>query len=379
MADKKDYYDLLGVSKTASEEEIKSAFRKKAKQYHPDINKEPGADEKFKEIGEAYSVLSDKQKRSQYDQFGHQAFNNSSGGPGGFGGFSGFSGFDSSDIDLGSIFEDIFGGSFGFGSNRSRTKSKRPTKGEDTLVKMKITFEEAVFSTKKTINLDLHEECSRCDGAGGIDEVTCSKCHGTGRIVIEQRSLFGTFQSQTTCSDCDGTGKSFKNVCSACKGKGQVIKNKDIVVTIPEGIDTGNQIRLTGKGSSGYNGGPNGDLYIEFEVDDHPIFERDNNDIYLKVPLTITEAILGCKKEIPTLEKNLLLEIPSGTQSGDKLRLKGKGIVSQNARGVGDLYAVMNVIIPDKLDRKQRDLIRELDNTELDNYNEFKKFRKYLK
>ena len=281
MASSKSYYDVLGVSKDADEKEIKSAFRKLAKQYHPDVNKEAGAEAKFKEIGEAYAVLGDAEKRRQYDQFGHEAFTQgaSQGGFGG-GGFGGFGGFSADDIDLGSIFGDIFGGNFG-GFGGSRRNSNRPRKGQDSLVKVSLSFEEAVFCCKKTIEIDLDTECDACDGKGGSGEVSCSTCGGRGRVVTQQRTPFGVFQSESTCPDCRGKGKSFKNICKSCHGEGHVIKKKEIEITIPEGVDTGHQLRISGKGSAGYNGGPNGDIYIEFKVKDHPLFERKGNDIFI--------------------------------------------------------------------------------------------------
>lgn len=371
--EKKDYYEVLGVDKNASDEEIKRAFRKKAKQYHPDVNKEPGADEKFKEIGEAYSVLSDANKRAQYDQFGHAAFSNGAGGSGGYSG--GFGGFNAEDFDFGDIFGDLFGG-FGFGS--SRKKSSRSQKGDDTLVKVKIDFIEAVKGCKKSIKLDLNDTCDKCHGAGGFKEKTCPTCGGRGRVIAQQNSLFGVFQTETTCRDCGGLGKTYEEKCSECSGKGYIRKSKEIEVDVPAGVDTGNKLRISGKGEAGKNGGPNGDIYIEFEVNDHPIFERDNEDVYLEVPITITEAILGCKKEIPTLDNNVVLDIKAGTQNLTKLKLKGKGIKSVNSHFTGDLYVVINVVIPTKLSRKQKDLIKDLAETELDDESEFKKFKKYL-
>ncbi|MCM1052665.1 MAG: molecular chaperone DnaJ [Ruminococcus sp.] len=371
---KKDYYEVLGVSKTASDEEIKRAFRKLAKTYHPD-NKQTGDEAKFKEVGEAYAILSDATKRRQYDQFGHQAFTNNGG--------ANYSGFSAEDIDLGDILNDIFGGEFsGFGSfsNFGGTKrnSKRPRKGEDSLVVVNLTFEEAVFGCKKTINLDLNEKCSKCGGAGGFKEVTCHTCGGSGRIISEQRSLFGVFQTQTTCRDCDGTGHTFKEICSECNGIGNVRKKKEIEVSIPEGIDTGYQLRISGKGSAGSNGGPNGDIYLEFKVKNHELFTREDEDIYLDVPLTITEAILGTKKEIPTLSGNVLLEVKPGTQSGEKVKLKGKGVKKVNAIGHGNMYVVYKVITPTKLSMSQKRLIKELANTDLDDAAEFKKFNRFL-
>lgn len=376
MNNKRDYYEVLGVSKTATDDEIKRSFRKLAKQYHPDVNKEEGAEEKFKEIGEAYAILSDPDKRRQYDQFGHAAFDQNAGG-----GFGGFSGFSTDDIDLSSIFGDLFGGAFGgfsgFGG-RNNTKKNRPVKGKDTLIHLNLTFEEAVFGCEKEIKLDLDEKCEKCNGKGGFDEATCATCGGKGRVISQQQTMFGIFQTETTCPDCEGNGKTFKTKCTVCKGKGHITKNKEIVVKIPEGVDTGNKIRISGKGSAGYNGGPNGDIYIEFKVKDHPLFIRDESDIYLEVPLTIPEAVLGCKKEIPTLNGNVILDIKEGTQNGTKLKLKGKGIKTPDSYKKGDMFVVAKVIIPTKLDRNQKKLFKELLDTPLDNSEEFKNLKKHL-
>lgn len=368
---KKDYYEVLGVSKTASEDEIKRAFRKLAKQYHPDVNKEEGAEAKFKEIGEAYAILSDPEKRRQYDQFGHAAFE---------GGSSGFQGFNAEDIDLGSIFDEFFGSSFGFnfGGGGSRRRNA-PSKGRDRLVKLNLTFEEAVFGTKKSINIDLNENCEKCHGKGGFGEQTCSKCKGRGTIISEQTSMFGIFQTQTTCNECSGSGKTYQETCNLCRGTGYTKENKEIVVSVPEGVDNGYQLRISGKGEAGSNGGPNGDIYIEFSVKKHDFFERDEEDIYLEVPITITEAALGCKKEIPTLENNVILEIKAGASTGDKLKLKGKGIKIPNSIRKGDMYVILNVITPTKLNRKQKKLLEELAETGLDDDAVFKNFKKYLK
>lgn len=374
MASSKSYYEILGVDKNASEAEIKSAFRKLAKKYHPDINKEPGAEAKFKEIGEAYSVLSDPEKKRQYDQFGHEAYTQGA-SQGGFGG--GFGGFSAEDIDLSSIFDDLFGGSM-FGGSSRRGGSSRPRKGEDSLVRVNLEFEEAVFGCKKTINIDLDTECEECDGKGGSGETTCSTCNGRGRVVSQQRTMFGVFQSETTCPDCKGKGKTYKNTCKKCNGKGHIVKNKEIEITVPEGVDTGHQLRISGKGSAGYNGGPNGDIYIEFKVKDHPLFERKENDIYVDLPLTVAEATLGCKKEVPTLTGTVVLTIDPGSQPGDQLRLKGKGVKDPTRNRKGDMYVVLEVIIPTKLDRKQKELFKELSNTDLETDSSFKNFRKYL-
>ncbi|MDD6224202.1 MAG: DnaJ domain-containing protein, partial [bacterium] len=267
--DKKDYYEVLGVGKSASQDEIKSAFRKLAKKYHPDVSKEPDAEAKFKEAQEAYAVLSDEQKRKQYDQFGHAAFQGG-GGSGGFGGFD-FSGF-----DYGDIFDSIFG-SFGgsFGGSRSRTN--RASKGSDSLIHMKLSFKEAVFGTKKDVDLDVTVDCSECHGKGGFDETTCDKCHGSGTITSEQHTIFGSFLSKTTCPNCSGKGKTFAKKCKSCGGNGKIKEKQTIEVKVPAGVDSGNRLRLSGKGGAGYNGGPNGDLYIEFAVSDHDFYIRDED------------------------------------------------------------------------------------------------------
>lgn len=375
MASSRNYYDVLGVSKSADEKEIKSAFRKLAKQYHPDVNKEPGAEAKFKEIGEAYAVLSDPEKRRQYDQFGHEAFTQGA-AQGGFGG--GFGGFSADDIDLSSIFEDLFGGGmFGGGSRRGSSRN-RPTKGRDSLVNVVLTFEEAVFGCKKTISLDLDTECDKCDGKGGSGEENCSTCGGRGRVITQQRTMFGVFQSESTCPDCNGKGRTYKNVCKVCNGNGHVVKNKEIEITVPEGVDSGHQLRISGKGAAGYNGGPNGDIYIEFKVKDHSLFERKENDIYVDVPITITEAVLGCKKEVPTLNGIVILDIDAGSQPGDQLRLRGKGVKDPTRNKKGDMYVVLDVVIPTKIDKKQKELFKELSKTDLESGNSFKNFKKYL-
>ena len=364
---KKDYYEVLGVEKSATDAEIKSAFRKLAKKYHPDVCKEEGAEEKFKEAQEAYAVLSDENRRRQYDQFGHAAFDHN-------GGSSGFGGFDASGFDFSDIFDSIFGNSFGFGGSRNTNRS---TRGNDKLMRIRLTFEEAAFGCEKTINLDMNVKCSSCDGHGGFDESTCTTCHGSGTVTSEQRTLFGTFMTKTTCPKCGGLGKSYKEQCSKCHGNGTIRENKNLSVNVPSGVDTGNRLRLSGKGEPGTNGGPNGDLYLEFVVDSHKFYERDGNDIYLEVPLTVTEAILGCKKEIPTLYGNIKLTIPAGSNSGDKQRIKGKGIDNANSFGKGDMYVILKVKNPKKLSKTQKDLLSKLNDTELDD-NEIKVFNDYV-
>ncbi len=375
---KKDYYEVLGVSKDATDEEIKRAFRVLAKKYHPDVNKEEGAAEKFKEIGEAYAVLSDKNKRAQYDQFGHAAFQNGGGSQG----------FDMGDIDLDDILSDLFGGSFrgGFGSfadaftgSFGTRRGPRATRGEDLLMKIKLTFDEAINGCQKDIRISVNEECDECHGSGGHGEVKCSTCNGLGVIREEQRSIFGIMQTQKTCPKCRGTGKTFKEICSTCHGEGRVRKNKTLTVTIPQGVFSGGQLRLSGKGGAGTNGGANGDLYLEFEVEEHEFFEREDDDIYLEVPITITDAALGCKKEIPTLTGNGYIEIKPGTQNYTKLKLKGKGVKGINSDSYGDMYVVINIITPTKLTKKQKDLLEELSKTDLESEPEFKEFNRSLK
>ncbi|MDD3821438.1 MAG: molecular chaperone DnaJ [Bacilli bacterium] len=369
MATKRDYYEVLGVDKNASEQEIKSAFRQLAKKYHPDVNKASDAEAKFKEIQEAYAVLSDTNRRKQYDQFGHAAFNQGTGG--------GFGGFDFSDFDFSDIFSEIFGGGFGFNFGRSN-RPDRPRRGRDSIMRMNITFNEAVFGTKKVINLNILDVCDECHQKGGHGEKTCSKCHGSGYITQEQRSLLGVYMTRSECPQCDGKGKTYDKVCSKCRGSGTVRVNKDLTITVPAGIDTGNQLRLQGKGEAGTNGGPNGDIYIEFSVSNHEIFIRDDNNIYLELPITITEAALGAKKEIPTLYGNVNLIIPEGSESGDKHRLKGRGVPDVNTNRKGDMFVVLKVVFPKRLSREQRLLLEKLAATNLDRDNIISNFKRHI-
>lgn len=369
--DKRDYYEVLGVSKSASQDEIKSAFRKLAKKYHPDVSKEADAEAKFKEVQEAYAVLSDEEKRRQYDQFGHAAFQ------GGAGGASGFGGFDFSGFDYGDIFDNIFSG-FGGGFSSSRGNS-RARRGSDSLMRMKLTFEEAVFGCKKDIELDLVEECSECNGKGGFGEETCDKCHGSGTITTEQHTILGSFLSKTTCNKCGGVGKTYSKTCNHCHGNGRVKVNKELEIKIPAGVDNGSRLKLSGKGNSGTNGGSNGDLYIEFSVGEHDFYVRDENDIYIEAPITVTEAILGCKKEIPTLCGNVTLTIPAGSESGEKHRIKGKGINNEATRKKGDMYIVLKIVTPKKLTKEQKRLLEELNNTDLTDDNDIKNFNRFVK
>ena len=379
MASKRDYYEVLGVDKNASDDEIKSAFRKLAKKYHPDLNKDnPEAAEKFKEIGEAYTVLSDPNKKQAYDQFGHAGVSGAAGGAGGFGGF------DASSFDFGDIFDSIFGGGFsdsgfgGFSSFGGSQRGNRQTRGSDVLMQMQLEFAEAVYGCEKKFTLDVTEECDSCDGEGGHDAKTCSTCHGAGTITSQQQTILGSFLSKTTCPDCHGKGKTFKKKCSDCNGTGKVTKKKKLTINIPAGIQTGDRQRVSGKGSPGSNGGPNGDLYIEFIVDEHEYFVRDNDDIYLEVPITLTEAILGTKKEIPTLYGNVKLSVSAGTNSGDKQRIKGKGIDNSFRRHKGDMYVIFKVYTPKKLSREQKQLIEKLSKTDLET-KEIEEFEDFTK
>lgn len=367
---KRDYYEVLGVDKNASDSDIKLAFRRLAKKYHPDVSKEADAEEKFKEAQEAYAVLSDPDRRKKYDQFGHAAFDQPSGGTGG-----GFGGFDFSDFDFSSIFDDLFGGS-AFGSFGGRT-SRRATKGKDSLVVMQLDFMEAILGCKKEIEITTTEKCDACDGKGGFGEENCETCHGSGTITSEQRTLFGSFLTKTTCPDCKGSGKTYEKVCKECRGKGVRKVVKDIEVKVPEGVDTGNRIRLSNMGEASSNGGANGDLYIEFKVKDHDFYERDEYDLYLTLPITITEAILGCKKDIKLPTGEVTLTVPAGSATGDKHRIRGKGIKDPNYSNYGDFYVIIKVVIPKKLTREQKSLIEKLNYTDLED-KEILKYKKFV-
>ncbi|KIO61182.1 hypothetical protein B4064_0338 [Caldibacillus thermoamylovorans] len=349
---KRDYYEILGVSKDASKDEIKRAYRKLSKQYHPDINKEPGADEKFKEISEAYEVLSDDTKRAQYDQFGHAGANQDFDGFGGFGGFSdaGFGGF-----------EDILNTFFGGGSTRRRNPNA-PRQGADLQYTMTLTFEEAVFGKETDIEIPREEECSTCHGSGakpGTHPEECPYCHGSGQISTEQNTPFGRIVNRRVCHHCGGTGQVIKHKCPTCHGTGKVKKRKKIHIKIPAGIDNGQQLRVAGKGEPGINGGPNGDLYIIFQVKEHEFFERDGDDIYCEMPISFVQAALGDEIEVPTLHGKVKLKIPAGTQTNTKFRLRGKGVKSVRSTTPGDQHVIVRIVTPTKLTEKQKQLLRE--------------------
>jgi molecular chaperone DnaJ len=345
---KRDYYEVLGVSNSASKDEIKKAYRKLSKKFHPDINKEPGADEKFKEVKEAYEVLSDDQKRAHYDQFGHVDPNQGFGGGGDFGG--GFGGF-----------EDIFNSFFGGGGGRRRDPNA-PRQGADLQYTMTLKFEEAVFGKETDIEIPREEECDTCDGSGakpGTKVDTCKHCHGSGQISVEQNTPFGRIVNRRVCHYCNGTGKEIKERCTTCSGSGKVTRRNKIHVKIPAGVDDGQQLRVAGKGEAGINGGPAGDLYIVFHIRSHEFFERDGDDIYCEMPITFVQASLGDEVEVPTLHGKVKLKVPAGTQTGTKFRLKGKGVPNVRGYGTGDQHVLVRIVTPTKLSEKQKQLLRE--------------------
>ena len=373
MADKRDYYEVLGVDRGADGDTIKKAYRKMAKKYHPDVN--PGdkeAEEKFKEVNEAYEVLSDAQKKAAYDQYGHAAFDQTGGGAG-FGGFGGFSDFG----DIGDIFSSFFGGG-------GSTRRNGPIRGNDIRAHLGVTFEEAAAGTKKTITYARVEECPECHATGakkGTTPETCKKCGGTGSIRTQQRTILGMMQSTSTCPDCNGRGKTVKDPCGHCKGKGYVRISKKIDVTVPAGIDDGQTMSVRGQGDAGRNGGGPGDLLVTVSVRPHHIFERDGYDLYCEIPLTCTEAALGAELKIPTLEEEVDYKVPEGVQSGTVFTIKGKGIQRLNSKSKGDLHFTVVVETPQRLSAKQKELIKEFGES-LGHTNNTKKdswFKKKLK
>ncbi len=357
MADKRDYYEVLGVSKTATDAEIKKAYRVLAKKYHPDSN--PGdkeAEAKFKEASEAYAVLSDADKRRQYDQFGHAAFDGGAGG-------AGAGGFDFNGMDMGDIFGDIFGDLFGGG--RSRRSNNGPMKGANVRASVRITFEEACFGVDKEITLNLKEECGTCHGTGakkGTTPETCQKCHGTGQVVYTQQSFFGMTQSVQPCPDCHGTGKFVKEKCTDCHGSGYITKKKTISVSIPAGIDDGQSIRIQGKGEPGVNGGPRGDLLVEVIVSRHPSFVREDTTIYSSVSISYATAALGGDLKVKTIDGEVIYTVRPGTQPGTKVRLRGKGVPTLRNKNVrGDHIVTLVVQVPTKLTAEQKEALEHFD------------------
>ncbi|HBS10640.1 MAG TPA: molecular chaperone DnaJ [Firmicutes bacterium] len=380
---KRDYYEVLGVDKSATQDEIKSAYRKLAKKYHPD-NKETGDAEKFKEASEAYSVLGDENKRKTYDQFGQAAFDQNAGGSNPFNG-SGFEGFNFNGGDFGDlndILQSMFGG-FGRSSRSSRRSySQQPSRGEDTLMRIRIKFMDAVNGTKVTIPLSYEETCPDCNGTGaknGTAYDTCPDCHGSGRVITQQRTIFGMMQSESECPTCHGTGKIIREKCPNCNGKGYIKVKKDIDINIPKGINNGQQIRVPGKGARGENGGENGDLYIEVMVQPHDQFQRDGNDIHLNVPIDFVDVCLGTKIVVPTISGECEVEIPAGTQPNAILRLKGKGVKDLRSDRYGDEFIHLNVKTPTKLTKEQKDLLVKFKSLSGNNENWFDKFKKAFK
>ena len=357
MADKRDYYEVLGVTKGATDAEIKKAYRVVAKKYHPDTN--PGnaeAEEKFKEAAEAYAILSDPEKKAKYDQYGHAAFEQG-GGPGGFGGFD--------FADMGDIFGDIFGDMFGGGSRQRQ--SNGPVKGANIKTTVRVSFEEAIFVTQEELELPLKDECDVCNGSGaqpGHQPETCSKCAGKGQVVYTQQSLFGMARTVQSCPDCGGSGKLIKFKCSNCAGSGFVKSKKKIQIAVPAGIDNGQSIRIREKGEPGINGGGRGDLLVTVLVDRHPTFQRQEYDLYSSEPISFTQAALGGKVTINTIDGPYDLDIKPGTQTDTKVKLKGKGVPTLRNKNVrGDHYVTLVVQVPDKLTEEQKSILNQYANT----------------
>ena len=387
MAEKRDYYEVLGLGKNATDAEIKSAYRKLAKKYHPDLN--PGdktAEEKFKEVNEAHDVLSDPEKRKRYDQFGFAGVDpnygaGQSGGASGFGGFGGAGG-----VDLGDIFGDIFGGGFGgfggFGGS-ARANPNAPRKGHDIQASVILTFEEAAHGCSKKITLNRQQTCPDCHGTGceaGSSPETCTQCGGRGYVVTQQRTPFGVMQSQQPCPHCGGRGTIIKNPCKTCHGTGKTAARKTLEVKIPAGIDDDQNMALRGQGDAGSNGGPAGDVIVHVTVKRDAVFERDGYDVYVRVPITYSQAVLGAEIEVPTVDGKVAQKIPEGTQSGTKFRLRGQGIQYLNGRGRGDQYVIVEVEIPKKLNRTQREALKAFeDSLKDDNYEKRKGFFKNLR
>lgn len=354
MAEKRDYYEVLGVDRNADEAALKKAYRQLAKKYHPDVN--PGnaeAEAKFKEATEAYGILSDPEKRRQYDQFGHAAFEQ--GGAGGF---------DFNEADFGDIFGDIFGSFFNTG--RARTNPNAPARGANLRARVTVTFEEAVFGTEKELEISLKDECTNCKGTGckpGTSPVTCTRCHGQGQIVYTQQSLFGMVRNMQTCPDCQGTGKMIKDKCPVCRGTGYTSSRKRIQVSVPAGIDNGQSIRIREKGEPGRNGGPRGDLLVEIAVMRHPIFQRQDTDIFSTAPLTYAQAALGGEVMIDTVDGKVAYQVKPGTQTDSRIRLKGKGVPSLRDPNVrGDHYVTLIVQVPTGMNAEQKEALRHFDD-----------------
>jgi len=383
ILDKRDYYDVLGVAKGATADEIKKAYRKLARQYHPDVNKDnPAAAEKFKECSEAYSVLSDEQKRAAYDQYGHAAFQNGGGAQGnpfggGFGGFGGGQGFGGQGMD--DIFDMFFGGQ---GRSSRGRADNGPRPGADLRMDLEIKFEEAAFGCEKEVNLNREEECDVCHGKGaepGTSVDTCSECHGTGEVRVTQNTMFGQMVNVRPCTRCHGTGKIIKTPCKACRGTGRVKRNKTLKVKIPAGVDNGSRLRVAGEGEAGIRGGGKGDLYVYLYVKPHKFFERDGTTIHCEIPINIVQASLGAEIKVPTLDGQVIMKVPAGTQPGKILRLKGKGVASLRNGVRGDQLVRVKVVIPTKLSDKQKEALEKFSDVGGDDINpEEKSFLKKI-
>ena len=380
MDDKRDYYEVLGVNKGATDDEIKKAYRKLARKYHPDLNKDnPEAAEKFKEIGEAYEILSDKDKRARYDQFGFAGVdpNYGAGQGGGFGGGFGFE-----DVDLGDIFGSFFGGGFGGGGSRTN-RANAPRQGESIRRTVMLSFEEAAFGCEKEIEIERVEQCTECGGTGaekGYTPETCSNCHGTGTVKQTQRTPFGAFSSTGPCPNCRGTGKIIKKPCKKCRGTGQERRSRKLSVKIPAGIDDGQSVALRGQGGAGVNGGPAGDVIVTVSIRPHPLFQRDGYDVWCEVPISYAQACLGDKLIVPTIDGKVEYTMPAGTQPGTVFRMRGKGIQAVNGRGRGDQFVKVTLEVPKNLSDHQKDLLRKLEDSDTaQNHPQRKSFRDKMK
>lgn len=374
MADKRDYYEVIGVQKGASDDEIKKAYRKMAKKYHPDLH--PGdkeAEAKFKEVNEAYEVLSDKQKRARYDQFGHAGVDPNYGAGGGnpFG----------EDFDIGDIFSSFFGG--GFGGGRRRKDPNAPRRGSDVETVLNISFEEAAKGCKKEVSYQNISTCKDCNGSGaqkGTSVKNCPACGGRGQVTVTQRSPFGVIQTARTCDRCNGSGKVIEHPCRTCSGTGKTRQNKKVEIDVPAGIADDQVLKVSAHGNAGSNGGPSGDLHVYISVRPHPIFERRNYDVWCEVPLTFTQAALGAEVTVPTLDGRVKYSVHEGTQPGDVFKLKGKGIQHLNGRAKGDQYVRVSIEVPRNLSSKQKEILREFDNTAVEqNYQKRKGFFEKIK
>lgn len=376
MAEKRDYYDVLGVSKNSSAKEIKSAFKKLAKQYHPDISKEEDAENKFKEIQEAYSVLSDDSKKQQYDQFGHAAFDqNSGGGGGGFG-----------DFDFSDIFSEMFGG--GFGGQSRRRDPNGPRSGRDMEISIRLTFKEAVFGVEKTFSIKREQSCRTCNGVGGknaSDVATCSTCGGQGKVQRQQQTFMGMAVTEAICPSCQGKGKQIKNPCHTCKGSGRSVYSDEVKVSIPSGVENGSYMKVPQKGEGGHKGGSAGDLLLNISVSEDNFFKRDGLDIRVEIPISYAQATLGATIDVPTISGEVSLKIPAGSQSGTLLKIKGQGVKGHSnyfsGKSTGDQYVKINIKVPKKISDKEKKIIEQLsdyDDKHTDQDNFFSKIKSFF-